>query len=124
MLKKKKFKNVHITEKIALFYLRLKGYHLLKKNFTVKNGTGAGEIDLIMRKGKTIVFIEVKKRKTYLLAAQSIDMNNQIRIVKSSAVFLQRYPQYNSYNMRYDAVLFKDKSFWPKHLIDAWRILW
>ena len=123
MLKKKKFKNTHITEKIALFYLRLKGYRLLKRNFTVKNGTGAGEIDLIMRKGKTIVFIEVKKRKTYLLAAQSIDMHSQIRIVKSSAVFLQQNPQYNSFQMRYDAVLFKDKSCWPQHLKDAWRIL-
>ena len=123
MLKKKKFKNTHITEKIALFYLRLKGYRLLKRNFTVKNGTGAGEIDLIMRKGKTIIFIEVKKRKTYLLAAQSIDMNSQIRIVKSSAVFLQQNPQYNSFQMRYDAVLFKDKSYWPQHLKDAWRIL-
>ena len=123
MLKKKKFKNVHITEKIALFFLRLKGYHLIKKNFTTHNGTGAGEIDIIMRKGKTIVFIEVKKRKTYLLAAQSIDIDSQLRIVKSSAVFLQQHPEYASFQVRYDAVLFKDKSFWPEHLKDAWRVL-
>lgn len=119
----KKFKNVHITEKVALFYLRLKGYHLICKNFTVKNGTGAGEIDLIMRQGKTIIFIEVKKRKTYLLAAQSIDIKNQMRVVKSSAVFFKRYPKYNSFQVRYDAVLFKDKSFWPKHIKGAWRVL-
>lgn len=123
MLKKKKFKNVHITEKIALFYLRLKGYHLIKKNFTVHNGTGAGEIDLIMQKGKTIIFVEVKKRKTYLLAAQSIDINSQLRIVKSSAVFFQQHPKYSSFQVRYDAILFKDKSFVPQHLKDAWRVL-
>ena len=90
----KKFKNIHITEKIALFYLRCKGYRLLKKNFTVKNGTGAGEIDLIVKKGNTLVFVEVKKRKTYLQAAEAIHMNNQLRIVKSSAVFLKQHPQY------------------------------
>ncbi len=123
MQKKKKFKNVHFTEKIALFYLRLKGYSLIKKNFTVHNGTGAGEIDLIMQKGKTLVFVEVKKRKTYLLAAQAIDINAQLRIVKSSAVFLQQNPKYTSFLIRYDAVLFKDKSFWPKHMKDAWRVL-
>ncbi len=123
MRKKKKFKNTHFTEKIALFFLRLKGYRLIKKNFTVYNGTGAGEIDLIMQKNKTIVFIEVKKRKTYLLAAQSIDINNQLRVVKSSAVFFQKYPQYSNFQVRYDAVLFKDKSIVPKHLIDAWRVL-
>lgn len=123
MLKKKKFKNVHITEKIALFYLRLKGYHLIEKNFTVHNGTGAGEIDIIMRKGKTIIFVEVKKRKTYLLAAQAIDINTQLRIVKSSAVFFQKHPEYSSFQVRYDAVLFKDKSFWPEHMKSAWRVL-
>lgn len=123
MNKKKKFKNIHITEKIALFYLRLKGYHLIEKNFTVKNGTGAGEIDLIMKKGKTIVFVEVKKRKTYILAAQAIDIQNQVRVVKSSGVFFQKYPQYKSYNARFDAVLFQDNSYWPKHLKSAWRVL-
>ena len=123
-MSKKKFKNTHITEKIALFYLRLKGYRLIEKNFTIKNGTGAGEIDLIMKKGKTIVFVEVKKRKTYILAAQAIDIKNQIRIVKSSGVFFQKYPQYKSFHARYDAVLFQDNSFWPKHLEGAWRILW
>ncbi len=123
MHKKRKFKNTHFTEKIALFFLRLKGYQLIKKNFTVHNGTGAGEIDLIMKKNKTIVFVEVKKRKTYLLAAQSIDINNQLRVVKSSAVFFQKYPQYSHFQVRYDAVLFKDKSIIPQHLIDAWRVL-
>ena len=119
----KKFKNTHISESIALLYLRCKGYRLLKKNFTVKNGTGAGEIDLIMKKGKTLVFVEVKKRKTYLKAAEAIDMNNQLRLVKSSAVFLKKYPNLQNLNIRYDAILFKDKSCWPKHLKDAWRVL-
>ena len=118
-----KFKNTHITEKIALYYLRLKGYHLICQNFTVKNGTGAGEIDLIMRKGKTIVFVEVKKRKNYLLAAQSIDIKNQMRVVKSSAVFFKKNPKYNSFQVRYDAILFKDKSIVPKHIKGAWRVL-
>ncbi len=120
---KKNFKNTHITELIALFYLRCKGYHLLKKNFVVKNGTGAGEIDLVMKRGSTVIFVEVKKRKTYLQAAEAIDMNNQLRVVKSSAVFLKNHPYLNPKNIRYDAVLFKDKSIWPKHLKDAWRVL-
>ena len=51
----------HFAETLAIWYLRLKGYHLVARNFIVKRGTGAGEIDLIMTKGKTIIFFEVKK---------------------------------------------------------------
>lgn len=46
-------------EKIALQYLEKKRYRLITTRFRY----GQGEIDLIMRDGKTIVFVEVKYRK-------------------------------------------------------------
>lgn len=113
----------HFAETIALWYLRMKGYRLVQKNFVVKKGTGAGEIDLIMTKGKTIVFFEVKKRHTYGAAAEAITVNNKMRVVKSSAVFLQKHPEFSNYEMRYDAVLFSNHHFLPRHIPNAWRIL-
>ncbi len=113
----------HFAETLALWYLRLKGYRFVTKNFVVKRGTGAGEIDLIMTKGKTVVFVEVKKRNTYGAAAEAITIENQMRVVKSSAVFLQRNPQFTKYEIRYDAVLFSAHHFLPRHIRNAWRVL-
>lgn len=122
-MKKTNYQVGHFAETLALWYLRLKGYRFVAKNFVVKRGTGAGEIDLIMTKGKTIVFVEVKKRHTYGAAAEAITIENQMRVVKSSAVFLQRNKQFSKYEMRYDAVLFSAHHFLPRHIQNAWRVL-
>ena len=106
-------------EKLAAKYLKKLGYKILERNIHESHN----ELDIIAADKDYLVFVEVKKRKTYLLAAQSIDINNQLRVVKSSAVFFQKYPQYSHFQVRYDAVLFKDKSIIPQHLIDAWRVL-
>lgn len=123
MIKKTNYEKGHFAETLALWFLRFKGYRFIAKNFVVKRGTGAGEIDLIMSKGKTIVFFEVKKRHTYGAAAEAITIKNQMRVVKSSAVFLQRHPQFSDYEMRYDAILFSNHHFLPRHIQNAWRVL-
>jgi putative endonuclease len=46
-------------EKLACKYLKKQGYKHLFSNYQIDRG----EIDLIMRQGKTIVFIEVKTRQ-------------------------------------------------------------
>jgi putative endonuclease len=47
------------AEKVALSYLEQHGLTLIKKNYQ----TRLGEIDLIMKDGKSIVFVEVRLRK-------------------------------------------------------------
>lgn len=47
------------AEEMAAAFLRLKGYQLLERNFRVPQG----EIDLILRKGGRLVFVEVKSRR-------------------------------------------------------------
>lgn len=113
----------HFAETVAIWYLRFKGYHLVAKNFLVRKGIGAGEVDIIMTKGKTIVFFEVKKRKSFTLAAEAITIQNQMRVTKTSAIFLQKHPRYQAYQMRYDIVLFQSGHWWPKHIPNAWRIM-
>jgi len=46
-------------EKEAERYLKKKGYAILTKNFRAPGG----EVDIIARDGKTLVFVEVKSRK-------------------------------------------------------------
>ncbi len=48
------------SELYAANFLKQKGYKLIDKNYRYKRG----EIDLIMQHGKTLVFVEVKSRKS------------------------------------------------------------
>ncbi len=47
-------------EVLARQYLKAKGYQILEANFRNK----IGEIDLIVREGRTICFVEVKTRRS------------------------------------------------------------
>ncbi len=115
-------KKGHWCEKWALIALMLKGYKPVGMNIPAGRGTGAGEIDLIVRRGKTLIFIEVKKRKTYAKGLEAITLDNQIRVVRASAAYLKKHPEWQNYRVRYDAVICIPYR-WPKHLPDAWRVL-
>ena len=114
------YRSGHLAEKIALFCLLCKGYWPVQMNYVVGRGTGAGEVDLIVKRGKTLVFVEVKKRGDELQAKTAIHLKNQSRIERTAQVFLSRNPRYVSYAIRYDAFLFYPKKF-PQHLKNAWR---
>ena len=47
------------AEFLALQYLRLKGYALVSCNYITGRGTGAGEIDIIVKNQNTLAFVEV-----------------------------------------------------------------
>ena len=47
-------------EQLAAHYLKKKGYKILERNYTCP----VGEIDIIGRHKKTIVFVEVKTRQS------------------------------------------------------------
>ena len=114
------YKAGHFAEKVALLWLIMRGYWPIGMNFMVGRGTGAGEVDLIVRRGKTLVFVEVKKRPTEEKGRLAIHPKNQARITRTSEVFLARNPKYKNFNIRYDAVFISPKHF-PKHLKNAWR---
>jgi putative endonuclease len=90
-----------LAEYMALLYLTLKGYRLV----TMRYKTKLGEIDLIMRRGSTIAFIEVKARRTHEDAAHAIHAKNQARVMQAAQMFLASHPAYGNYHVRFDAVL-------------------
>ena len=113
------YKAGHFAETIALLFLRLKGYRFVAKNFITGKGTNAGEVDLIMRHHKTLVFIEVKKRKTTQKALYAISSKQQMRLTKGAISFVKSHPEYQNYQLRFDAVIFSANRF-PKHIQNAW----
>jgi len=88
------------AEKIAATFLQQKGLTLVEKNFRCKYG----EIDLIMREGKTLVFVEVRLRSNNNFggAAMSINHAKQQKLSRTAELYLQTY---GNCTCRFDAIL-------------------
>ncbi|MBR5482574.1 MAG: YraN family protein [Alphaproteobacteria bacterium] len=110
-----------IAETIAVWYFKLHGFAVVKRNFITGRGTGAGEIDLIVTKNNMLVFVEVKKRKSIEDAAYSIKESQQKRIWKAAENFIKNNSKYQDCDVRFDAFLM-NSIFSFKHIPDAWRI--
>ena len=108
------------SEYWAMLFLFFKGYRILTRRFVFGRGTNAGEIDLIAYKKQTIVFVEVKRRKTYDEAAYAISTKQKQRIIKAAGAYLKYHPQYQQMNMRFDALLLYS-SHLPVHIQNAWQ---
>lgn len=85
----------------AAAYLRLRGYKLRARRYK----TPLGEIDLVVERARTLVFVEVKLRATLDGAAEAIDGRNQRRVRAAAELYLQEHPQYNDHDMRFDALI-------------------
>lgn len=75
-----------LAEIKACEYLKKKKYKLLDFNYV----SVFGEIDLIMQKGKTICFIEVKMRNQNSIAAPAefVDLRKQKKIISTAQIYL------------------------------------
>lgn len=103
-----------MAENIAAFFLRCKFYQIIAKRFK----SPFGEIDLIAKKGNQIIFIEIKARNDTSLM-DFISKRQQQRIIKAGQYFLLKSKQYQSYNIRFDAIIM-NKYFFPKHFKGYW----
>ncbi|MDX1574783.1 MAG: YraN family protein [Kiloniellales bacterium] len=103
-------------EGLAASWLRLKGYRLLARNFR----HGAGEIDLIARRGRILALVEVKTRGDLASASEALGPRQRARIVRATQAFLQQRPQLAQLSLRFDVILVAPGRL-PRHLRDAWR---
>ncbi|MEO6394526.1 MAG: YraN family protein [Devosia sp.] len=98
----------------AALFLRLKGYRIAAKR--VK--TPLGEIDLVARRGRLTVFVEVKARAFSEGEADALLAVNGRRIVRAAALWLGRHPELNAGETRFD-VIFLAPFAWPRHITGA-----
>lgn len=107
-------KHGHRAETIALWYLRFKGYRLLKRRFK----THVGEIDLVMRRGDTTVFVEVKARPTIDDSVYAVSSHASRRIASAAAVYVTRDECAAKGFQRFDIVAVSSY-LWPTHIENA-----
>ena len=102
------------AETRALVFLQQQGLTLLQRNWHCR----FGEIDLIMREGDYLVFIEVRYRRhqNFGGAIASIDAHKLSKLQHSISCYLQTYP--TSLPCRLDAVLLQadDPPQWLRNI--------
>ena len=103
------------AEDRAARYLERGGLRLVERNFRVRGG----EIDLICRDGKGLVFVEVRQRSRsdFGGAAASITTSKQRRIILAAQHYLAGQPECDC---RFDCVLIEGERLeWLKNAFSA-----
>jgi putative endonuclease len=105
-------------ERRAAWHYLLRGYRILARNARLP----AGEIDLVVKRGKTIVIAEVKTRQS--LAAgeghEAVNRGKRERMIKLGDQWAARHPQAQ---LRYDilSLYWNGRRFVVTHFADAFR---
>jgi putative endonuclease len=101
----------------AALFLAAKGYRTLAKRWK----TPVGEIDLVVKRGNLVAFVEVKARAKLDAAAESVLPRQKKRIIAAAEAWLAAHPEHAGYDMRFDAVLIAPGKL-PQHIVSAFEI--
>jgi putative endonuclease len=95
-------------EGAALSYLQQAGLRLVRANFLCRHG----EIDLVMRDGETLVFVEVRYRKSGAFggAVGSITQAKRRRLISAAHIWLAWHPYDARRPCRFDVLAFEGNS--------------
>jgi len=100
-------------ERIAGWWLRLKGWRILARRVRTK----AGEVDLIARRGNMVAFVEVKTRATAADLDHAIDERRLARVAAAAEILTPTYAE--GCDVRIDVILLAPRTP-PRHIENAW----
>lgn len=110
------------AEKLAVWYLMGKGYRILAERYR----NPFGEIDIVVVRGKWLVAVEVKARKTLHECQETITPWKQEKIERAMQGLLMGDRKFaglaglDTHNIRFDVIWIAPWR-WPVHIKDAWR---
>ena len=110
------YRHGHIAEAVAMLFLLAKGFRPIARRYK----TPLGEVDLIVKRGRLIAFVEVKARALERDALESVSLTSERRIVDAADLWLAKHPAAAGHDLRYDMVLFMPWRL-PQHIPDAFR---
>ena len=104
-------------EKLAVDFLRKKGFKILKTNYR----SPVGEIDIIAEDKSAIVFIEVKTRSSdnYGSPCEAVDSKKQEKYYKIATYYLQKEKKIDS-ECRFDVVEIENGQI--NHIFNAFGV--
>lgn len=109
------------AEKLALEFLESRGLKLIEGNYHCR----LGELDLVMRDGNFLVFVEVRLRRNpnFGSAAESVTRNKQDKLWRAALHFTASRPELASLPVRFDVIALSDMQIddncWIKNAFGA-----
>ena len=100
------------AERLAAWWLRLHGWRIL----ATRARTAVGEIDLVARRGRVLIFVEVKSRASREQADWALDDYRLRRVTRAAEALLPRYMRPGDVR-RIDAMLIVPWRL-PRHLLN------
>ena len=101
-------------ETLAAWYLRFKGWRVLARRQKIARG----EVDLIVRRGRLVAFVEVKWRASESDLALAIDARRLKRVAAAAEALAPRFVRAGD-DMRLAVLLLAPGRF-PRHIANAW----
>lgn len=98
------------AERLAAWWLRLKGWHII----AMRARTPVGEVDIVARRGRTLAFVEVKARASAGDADWALDEHRLRRVARAAEALLPRYMR-DGDTTRIDAIYVSPWRL-PRHL--------
>ena len=99
-----------MAETVAALWLLVKGYQIL--GFRLK--AGRGDIDILARRARTLVLVEVKRRETPEAALESLAPDQRARLLRAGQALLQKRRGLAGFELRLDLVAFSPGRL-PRH---------
>lgn len=110
------------AERVAGAWLRRRGLRRLDANYRCR----IGEIDLVMQDGATLVFVEVRYRRTdaFGSGAETVGSAKRRRLVRAASRYLQQHPQWANHMCRFDVISMsgdecRPEIEWIRHAFEA-----
>lgn len=104
------------AETAAALWLQLKGYRILER----RARTPACEIDLVAVRGRSLIFIEVKARRTEAAAIEAVTPQLRRRLEDAARQWVSLRRGLEGHLWRFDIVAMAPGRL-PRHIRDAWR---
>lgn len=102
-------------EWLAGLWFRLRGWKVLARR--VK--TPRGEIDLVVRRGRTVAFVEVKWWASAADLRDAVDEYRLRRVAAAAEAVMHRFAR-NGEDARIDVLLLAPRAF-PHHIVNAFQ---
>jgi putative endonuclease len=102
------------AESRAAMLLVAKAYRIVARRFR----SPGGEIDIVARRRRDLVFVEVKARDDLDAAAEAVTERGKRRIVAAAEYWLASHPQDADCFIRFDVILVAPGKL-PRHIVNA-----
>lgn len=86
------------------YLYELQGFEILARNHAIFGRKKLGELDIISRKGRRIVIVEVKTRRSedFMPILEAVDFRKQQFLRRMAKLYLQHHPEISDFDLQID----------------------